>query len=60
MCGGAHRGSQQQQVDGHVAVEPRDDGVALVRRHAAVQPQVRDGRQVALQQIIFYDVQHLL
>lgn len=32
----------------------------LVRRHAAVQAQVRDGRQVALQQVLLHYVQHLL
>ncbi|XP_028162565.1 TATA-binding protein-associated factor 172-like [Ostrinia furnacalis] len=36
---GTHSSSKQQQVNRHVAVEPRDDGVSLVRRHAPVEPQ---------------------
>lgn len=54
------RSSEQQAVDGHVAVEPRHDSVALVGRHLPVEPQVGDARQVPLQQVALHDVQHLL
>lgn len=39
---------------------PGDDGVALAGRHAAVQPQVRDGGQFGFQQVVLHDVQHAL
>lgn len=39
---------------------PGHDGVAQARGHAAVQPQVRDGGQFGLQQVVLHDVQHAL
>lgn len=39
---------------------PGDDGVAVAGRHAAVQPQVGDGGQFGLQQVVLHNVQHAL
>lgn len=41
-----------------VACPPGHDGVAQASLHAAVQPEVGDGGQLGLQQVVLHDVQH--